>query len=218
MPTKEPLTTTRTRLLLIIWNIGGGEIGVKKSLINARVKRKHEKIGDYEEAFKDLRERDAITLSSEKRSGLVYLTSKGLQMLDEGLRNTEFQFGGSQIGSRVGNALLKWIRNSNGRVSSTLTTDQIQSYEQFKQLALDVYHRLNRDHNYDRLVPIYHLRREIGEKVTRSQFNDWLLEMQAHDILQLMEGSLPDEDPSKIEDSMTTELSGLRCYVKLLLP
>ncbi len=218
MPTKEPLAARRTRLLLIIWNIGGGEIGVKKSLINARVKRKHEKIGDYEEAFKDLREAEAITLSSEKRSGLVYLTSKGLQMLDEGLRNGEFQFDGSQIGSRVGNALLKWIRNSNGKVSQTLTTDQIQSYEQFKQLALDVYHRLNRDYNYDRLVPIYHLRREIGKKVTRFQFDDWLLEMQAHDILQLMEGSLPDSDPSKIEDSMTTELSGWRCYVKLLLP
>ena len=68
----------------------------------------------------------------------------------------------------------------------------------------------------DDLVPLYRIRREIGDRVTRSQFDEWLLEMQANDILQMQGGSLPDNDPAKIEDSITTEVSGLRCYAKLL--
>jgi hypothetical protein len=40
--------------------------------------------------------------------------------------------------------------------------------------------------------------------------------MQANDILQMQGGSLPDNDPAKIEDSITTEVSGLRCYAKRL--
>jgi hypothetical protein len=92
----------------------------------------------------------------------------------------------------------------------------IASYDEFKPVALDVYDQLNRDYNLDSLVPIYRIRREIGDRVSRSHFNQWLMEMQANDILQLQGGSLPDSDPSKIEDSITTELSGLRCYAKRL--
>jgi hypothetical protein len=43
-----------------------------------------------------------------------------------------------------------------------------------------------------------------------------LLTMQADDLFQLQGGSLPDGDATKIEDSITTELSGLRCYATLL--
>jgi hypothetical protein len=79
-----------------------------------------------------------------------------------------------------------------------------------------VYDSLNRDYNLDDLVPIYRMRREIGERVGRSQFNEWLLEMQANDIFQLLEGSVEDSAPDKIEDSITTKVNGLRCYVKRL--
>ena len=65
-------------------------------------------------------------------------------------------------------------------------------------------------------MPIYRIRREVGDRVSREHFNEWLLEMQANDILQLQGGSLPDSDPAKIEDSITTEVSGLRCYAKRL--
>jgi len=92
----------------------------------------------------------------------------------------------------------------------------IVSYDNFKVVAIDVYDRLNRDYNFDDLVPIYRMRREIGEKVSRSQFNEWLLEMQANDIFQLVEGSVEDSAPDKIEDSITTKVNGLRCYVKRL--
>jgi predicted nucleic acid-binding Zn ribbon protein len=81
---------------------------------------------------------------------------------------------------------------------------------------LDVYDKLNYEHNFNNLVPIYRIRRTIGERVNRTEFNDWLLEMQADDIFQLQGGSVEDSAPDKIEDSVSTELDGLRCYARLL--
>jgi hypothetical protein len=92
----------------------------------------------------------------------------------------------------------------------------IASYDDFKQVALDVYDRLNRDYNLDDLVPIYRIRREIGDRLSRSQFNEWLLEMQSNDITQLIGGEMTDITPDKAEDSIKTELGGIRYYVKRL--
>jgi hypothetical protein len=90
----------------------------------------------------------------------------------------------------------------------------IGSYEEFKSVTLDVYDKLNYEHNLNNLVPIYRIRREIGERVNRTEFNDFLLEMQADDIFQLQGGSVEDSAPDKIEDSIKTALDGLRCYAK----
>jgi hypothetical protein len=92
----------------------------------------------------------------------------------------------------------------------------IGSYEEFKSVALDIYDKLNYEHNLNNLVPIYRIRRVIGERVNRTKFNDFLLGMQADDIFQLQGGSVEDSAPDKIEDSVTTELDGLRCYARLL--
>ena len=64
-------------------------------------------------------------------------------------------------------------------------------------MALAVYERLNKDYNLDDLVPIYRMRREIGDRVSRSHFSEWLLEMQEKDILQLQGSSLEDSTPDK---------------------
>jgi len=66
------------------------------------------------------------------------------------------------------------------------------------------------------LVPIYRIRRTIGARVSRRQFNDYLLEMQGDDIFQLKEGSVEDSALDKIEDSVSTELDGLRCFASLM--
>jgi len=60
------------------------------------------------------------------------------------------------------------------------------------------------------------MRRAIGEKVGRSEFNEWLLEMQANDIFQLMSGEIPDITPDKREDSITISGVGFRNYAKRL--
>ena len=96
--------------------------------------------------------------------------------------------------------------------------DYLNAYEEFKSVALAVYDKLNYEHNLNNLVPIYRIRRAIGERVNRTEFNDFLLEMQADDIFQLQGGTVEDNARDKIEDSISTELNGLRCYAKRLKP
>ena len=135
------------------------------------------------------------------------------------------------VSTWMANALLKWISEMNCQVKTVnnnctttieniankaLTEDSIASYEEFKKIALQVYKQLNSDYNLDNLVPIYRIRRKIGDRISRKQFNEWLLEMQGEDIFQLEGGSVEDSAPDKIEDSIATELDGLRCYASLL--
>lgn len=209
----------QVRLLLYLWDLGGSD--VKRGELTKRLKRKKETAADYQNSYQQLEENGAIAVSRYKVS---LVQPKGLQMLEAGLKSEAFEFE-SQIGARTANALLKWIREQamsagtvgDGAVAAQKTGESaIASYDQFKQVALDVYDQLNRDYNLDDLVPIYRIRRTIGDRVSRSQFNDWMLEMQANDILQLQGGSVEDSAPDKIEDSITTELDGLRCYARRL--
>lgn len=209
----------QVRLLLYLWDLGGSD--VKRGELTKRLKRKKETAADYQNSYQQLEENGAIAVSRYKVS---LVQPKGLQMLEAGLKSEAFEFE-SQIGARTANALLKWIREQamsagtvgDGAVAAGKTGESaIASYDQFKQVALDVYDQLNRDYNLDYMVPIYRIRRTIGDRVSRSQFNDWMLEMQANDILQLQGGSVEDSAPDKIEDSITTELDGLRCYARRL--
>jgi hypothetical protein len=79
-------------------------------------------------------------------------------------------------------------------------------------VASETYDQLNREFNFDNLVPIYRIRRAIGERVTRSQFNEWLIKMQADNIFLLQESGVEDSARDKLEDSVSTPISGLRCY------
>jgi len=209
----------QVRLLLYLWDLGGSD--VRRGDLTKRLKRKKETAADYKDSYQQLEENGAIAVSRYKVS---LVKPKGLQMLEAGLKSEAFEFE-SQIGARTANALLKWIREQDvsagtvgdGAVAAQKTEESaIASYDQFKQVALDVYDQLNRDYNLDDLVPIYRIRRTIGDRLSRSQFNDWMLEMQANDILQLQGGSVEDSAPDKIEDSITTELDGLRCYARRL--
>jgi predicted transcriptional regulator len=217
----------KTRTLLALWDLGAAKAEVKKGELTKRVQRTNEKAGDYKSVFEQLEKEGAIAIATNNRVVQFSLTAQGLQMLGEGLKSPKFEYDTS-VGAKTINALLKWIRQMDGAVSNTLTAagesaipqgdgkKAIASYEEFKVAALAVYNQLNRDYNLDDLVPIYRMRREVGDRVSREHFNEWLLEMQANDILQLQGGSLPDSDPAKIEDSITTEVSGLRCYAKRL--
>jgi hypothetical protein len=219
----------KIRLLLALWDMGGSEQEVKKSELTRRVQRTGEKTGDYQSIYEHLEQAGAISLS---KNTVSLETPKGLEILAEGLKNTEFEFN-SQIGAKTANALLKWIREPNttsnvkiAPAKATETTKEaiskgssqgaISSYEEFKSVALDVYDQLNRDYNLDDLVPIYRIRREIGDRVSRSQFSEWLLEMQANDIVQLMAGEMSGITPEKRDDSITIPGGGLRYYAKRL--
>lgn len=193
---------------------------MKKSDLTKRIQRTNEKAGDYQGIFQQLEKSGAIATSKNKVS---LSTPIGLEMLSAGLKSSDFQFD-SQIGAKTANALVKWIRQMetlNGAasvpaVSAGVKDGAIKSYDKFKKVALEVYDQLNRDYNLDDLVPIYRIRRGIGDSVTRSQFDEWLLEMQSNELLQLIGGEMPDITSDKAEDSIKTGIGGVRYYAKRL--
>jgi predicted nucleic acid-binding Zn ribbon protein len=146
----------------------------------------------------------------------ILLLEPGKQLLGNLLRDPKFKFDG-QIGKPAANVLLDVMRSQAADpVGSPAAVESIHSYEVFKTIALETFDRLNQDFNMDNLVPIYRIRRVIGARVSRKDFDSWLLELQATDIFQLLEGSVEDSAPDKIEDSISTKVSGLRCYAKRL--
>jgi len=207
------------RLLLALWELGAHKSDeVKRVDLTEKIKRTGEKASDYQSIFDKLEQEGAIAFEMKNRNRVIFLTEKGVQLLRESLNNPEFEFD-SQIGARTANALLRWMREmgASGNVGSTNKGEgAIASYDEFKSVALEVYDKLNRDYNLDNLVPIYQLRREIGDRVSRSQFNEWLLEMQTNDIFQLIGGEMPGITPEQVEDSIKTKIGGVRYYAKRL--
>lgn len=211
-------TVAKTRLLLALWDLGAHEKEVKKGQFTKRVVSKGQKMGDYQRILQELEEIGALKVT---KTGYQLTSDKGLQALGDGLRSGKFKFEGTIVGTWAANALLRWIAQTPAVIQPAVSDGAVKvalisSYDEFKSVALEVYDKLNNNYNLDDLVPIYRIRREIGDRVSRENFNTWLLEMQGDDIVQLLGGSLSDSDPSKLEDSITTSVSGLRCYVKRL--
>ena len=90
--------------------------------------------------------------------------------------------------------------------------NKISSYEEFKEVVLEAYERLNYDYNYNSSVPIYVIRRDIGERVTRSQFKEWMLKIRVEGILSLYicdDRTLTQEE---IQDSIYDDNLGTRYF------
>ena len=211
---------TEIRLLLTLWNLGEGKGLVKRSVLLRSTCKGKEKATIHNDFLLKLQEDGAIAITDEKVVK-VSLTDAGLQRLAAGMLADDFAFEGQLVGSRLANAGLKWFRENHGLVvdenvvfesAVTESAPKISSYDEFKVVALETYDQLNRDYNFDNLVPIYRIRRAIGEQVTRSQFSDWLLEMQSNDVFLLQDGTIEDGAPDKLRDSVSTPISGLRCF------
>ncbi|MCL6750502.1 hypothetical protein KBT16_05705 [Nostoc sp. CCCryo 231-06] len=222
--TSQNTPQTITRLLLALWNLGGTQQEVNKRQLHDRIVSKSQKVADYQGIFEELQSQGAIAIS---KKGYSLTSPKGLEVLGKGLRSGDFKFEGTIVGTWAANALVKWISQIdvavvsadvpvNGKSALAELSKGIASYDEFKSVALEVYDKLNQNHNFNDLVPIYRIRREIGDRVSRTEFNDWLLEMQEKDILQLMAGEMRDITPDKRDDSITIPGGGLRYYTKLL--
>ncbi|MBS9383702.1 MAG: hypothetical protein HEQ24_05500 [Dolichospermum sp. BR01] len=208
----------KTRLLLALWDLGGSQQKVARGKLTKRIVSKGQNKADYQAILEDLEMQGAVTVTKKGSSTSYTLTSPtGLDALKAGLRSDEFEFN-TNLGAWVGNSLLRLLRQIDVVVAAPVASGGgvIGSYEEFKSVTLDVYNKLNYEHNLNNLVPIYRIRRAIGERVKRTEFNNFLLEMQANDIFQLQGGTVEDNARDKIEDSVTTELDGLRCYARLL--
>jgi DNA-binding PadR family transcriptional regulator len=201
-----------TLILLKLWAFD--DEGVKKDQLGLST--------TYNKYLVALENEGAIATSKVGRAKLYSLTEKGTQQLAKNITDDTFVFP-AQAGAKTVNAVLSWFRqhsetsvpttshgNGNGKTVS------ISSYEEFSQAILNTYERLNQDYNLSDLVPIYRIRKEIGERVSRSQFNEWLLEVQAHDLVQLMGGDIGSSTAEQREDSVTIPGGGLRFFVKRL--
>lgn len=166
----------------------------------------------------------------EGRTEMVRIGEKGREFLQSAIASPELRFTPRQsLNGKWLNQLLEVVRElSSGQSSSNNGNESlvekngnasalsISSYETFEKLVLETYDRLNRDYNLGDLVPIYRLRREIGDRVSRTHFNAWLLEVQANDLFQLISGELPSATPDQMEDSLEIPGTRIRVYARKL--
>jgi hypothetical protein len=198
------------RLLLALFYLGSQDIS-QAQWLNV-FKRKSERIGSFQQFVASLQAEHSIKIDATKSQKRVSLLPTGKRKLAQALASGQMSCDGAVVSTKFAKALLKWIESEGNQFKAD--SEKIGSYEQFKKATLQVYDRLNQDFKYGNLVPIYQIRRQIGEILERSQFDEWLLEMQSDDILQLLEGSVEDSAPDKLSDSIYTQLSGFRCYAK----
>lgn len=205
----------KVRLLLALWELGTANPEVKRGDLNRKIVRKGEKSGDYQKFIDELEKKSAIAFVDVQKRKLTPQRDVVRDALLASLRSN-FSFS-AQVGKNTANMLLQLIREAGASpATAQAPVDAIASYDAFKQAALETYDRLNRDYNLEDLVPIYRLRREMGDRVSRSDFNEWVLKMQTEDLFQLVGGEMLDLTPDKVEDSIKTKLSGLRLYVQRL--
>jgi len=226
MPTKANATQkglrgseaqARIRLLLALWDIGGADKEVKKKELTDRAKLNNERVGDYKDVFEQLEKKGAITITTKKQVMHVSLTKKGLQMLDTGIKSPDFEFDGNQVRAKDVHALLQWIRErdtlSNRALPLTETAKTrepaITSYEHFKSEVLPMFEKLDKTKAYSGLVPIWHLRRELRERVSPEDFNNWMMEMQAEQLFYLQSGEARGATDDQKRDSIKSEIRGL---------
>ena len=212
-------TNFEVRLLLELWNFD--DIPTGHGSLNKRLTGKNPLTGEDFTALEKNTAREklmtegSIVLTTKGELNGFVLTDSGIKALADAL--VTFEFPVTIISTRVANALLKWFRSNpvtSAEPVAKTAGNAIGSYEAFKVVALEVFDRLNRDFNMDNLVPIYRIRREIGERVERSEFNEWFLEMQAQDHVQLIGGEMPSITPEIAQDSITTSLGAPRYYAK----
>ena len=211
-------TNFEVRFLLVLWELReasirkGGEVSIGKGKVNERFSGKR---AEATAACANLVTVGAVEVSANGKT--LTLTEAGKELLSESLRGN-FEFS-AQIGKNMANTLLSLFRSNPVTSAEPVAKAEgsaIGSYEAFKVVALETFDRLNRDYNLDNLVPIYRIRREIGDRVERSEFSEWLFKMQVNDYFELLEGTVEDSAPDKLEDSVTTNLGKLRCYAKRL--
>ena len=177
----------------------------------------------YKQALVSLVEDDCLTETLKgKRYKKYSLLPHGQERLVKNLFNEELSFF-SNLGPKTTNGLLKAFRElKHGEINATENVSKngykhvISSYKEFSSFVLDFCRKIDAEDNLDGLIPIYRVRREVGEVVDREQFDNWLFELQADNSLQMMGDDLSDTPQDQKDDSVQISGGNLRFYIKLL--
>lgn len=218
-----------TLLLLVLWDLermtgagvprkgkvgGKGKDDTARSRCGSKVK-----VSDFEEAVDGLIQAGAI---SEDSTGRLALTAAGKERLNQELRAGKLTFWtkgqkGTVVSAKNAQAALNWLQQAPVAVAGAVSAgEKITSYDEFKTVVLDTHKFLNEEHRCENFVPIYQIRRQLGDRISRTQFDEWLLEMQGDNIFQLEKGNVSEASKDQVRDSIETKISGLRFYAKLL--
>ena len=201
----------KTRLLLALWDLGANEQEVKKGLLTKRIVVKGQKMADYKGILEDLQGQGAVTVS---KTGYTLMSPIGLDVLGVGLRSGEFKFEGTIVGTWAANALLRWIGQINVVAASVVSGGGvIGSYEEFKSEILDLFDKLDKSYSHSGLVPIWQIRKEVENRLQRDQFNAWIMDMQAEQLLYLQSGEARGATEEQKQDSINSEIRGLLFFV-----
>ena len=220
MASKVTPLYAETRILLNLWALDKTPASKSKFVPSGK---------PYASALDRLTESEDLAVGKKRGNSVYSLAEEGMSKLAAGLQDESFRFS-TNIGPKTTNALLSWLRekivgfsasHSNGQAPSDSrdgngSAASIESYEDFSKAALSTYDRLNRDYNLGDLVPIYRIRREMGDRLSRQNFNEWLLDVQANDLIQLMGGELSNVTADQLEDSVAIPGGRTRFYVKRL--
>lgn len=102
----------KIRVLLVLWDWVGSQGKVKKGEFTDRICRENENSTTYKPILNNLKDEGLIRISTEKRTKFIQLTPQGEMTLKKGILDPQsrFEFDRNQVGTRLANALLKWIR------------------------------------------------------------------------------------------------------------
>jgi len=201
-------TERRVRLLLMLWCLGGVEAPVMRGELMRRVKVGKERSADFVAIVEGLVTDGAIEVVSRYQ---LRLLRSGVERLRVELLDPMFEFGGVVLGKRFVSPLLRFVREvvAGSVVAEVEVVEKIEDFETFKSILLDTYQALISRFNYDRLVPIYQIRREIGDRVDREQFNQWIIKIQVDGSLEMMDCGERKTTPDQIADSVQPPLGRL---------
>ncbi len=92
----------------------------------------------------------------------------------------------------------------------------IKSYEDFEPVALYTIAKLYKNREgTDNFIPIYKIRRELGELVDRKQFQEYMFAIQNKRAVTVSQGSVEDSAPDKIADSLVTKTGTIRTHIEI---
>jgi hypothetical protein len=197
-----------TRFLLGLWSFGGVDVAVKQGDLMKVVRLGKERVADFAPIVADLLADGSIVVESVGRSKVYTLLALGMDRLRAGVIDPGFGFEGTVVGTRFVSLLLRFFREvvavaPVGVVSVEVApVEKIEDYEAFKPVLLDTYRELLARFNYNRLVPIYQIRRELGDRVDRETFNQWIIQAHKDDVLEMMDCGERDITPDEIADSV----------------